>query len=95
MARPTLKQIRDTLCIKAFTVTVHYLDTNAFETIRYDIDTVTSDIANDTHHFIDALRKLEKLNKARVNSIWVNSATGELDLGIKVKCGGLDTVRGK
>lgn len=85
MARPTLKQIRDTLCAKTFTVRVRYLDTNISETIEYDIDTVKTDIENNTRYFLDTLQKLTKLDKQRVYSIHINSVTGRIELGIRAK----------
>ena len=85
MARPTLKQMRDVLIEKAFTVVVHYLDTNIFDRIEYNIMDVNSDIENDTSYYLDTVKKLKKLDKERVEIVCINSATGRIELSIRAK----------
>ena len=63
MARPTLKQMRDVLIERAFTVDVHYLDTDTFDRIEYNIKDVNSDIENNTSFYLDTVNKLKKLDK--------------------------------
>lgn len=86
MARPTLKQMRDVLIERAFTVDVHYLDTDTFDRIEYNIMDVNKDIENDTSYFIDTVNKLKKLDKERVETVCINSATGRIELSVRVKC---------
>ena len=85
MARPTLKQMRDVLIEQAFTVVVHYLDTNTFDRIEYNIMDVNSDIENDTSYYLDTVNKLKKLDKERVEIVCINSVTGRIELSIRAK----------
>ena len=85
MARPTLKQMRDVLIERAFTVDVHYLDTDTFDRIEYNIKDVNSDIENNTSFYLDTVNKLKKLDKERVETVCINSATGRIELSIRAK----------
>ena len=85
MARPTLKQMRDVLAEGTFTVVVHYLDTDNFENIEYNINDIPTDIIMNSRHFVDTLEKLERLDKERVETIHINRATGRIELSIRAK----------